>query len=290
MPFGAKKLVQKFLFDNCCETCQICHYCRMGRLGRRLALMLFLIGGITFVFALIRYREWLLHRPLDWWVAIFTIFGSVAALAGLMPRGDRRGIARFLRRPQPPTADEIATASMAELQRKLVEAPSGPDEPLPVIVRAGAWRPKRQPLLDWLAQQLATDYGWLPVSHARALIARGIVLPILDGLDEMPTGQQRAAIARINKHHIYRPLILTSREREFVRAIAGHGPGRLDRGSQRSQCRRRARQSADAVSRPRRIHRQEPGKPDPYRQQVGDREAPSAGVRPGGLPGRPQEG
>jgi hypothetical protein len=82
----------------------------MGRLGRRLALMLFLIGGITFVFALIRYREWLLHRPLDWWVAIFTIFGSMAALAGLMPRGDRTGIARFLRRPQPPTADEIATA------------------------------------------------------------------------------------------------------------------------------------------------------------------------------------
>ena len=266
----------------------------MGRLGRRLALMLFLIGGITFVFALIRYREWLLHRPLDWWVAIFTIFGSVAALAGLMPRGDRTGIARFLRRPQPPTADEIATARknlhaalsgawsddvsevyedepmhvrftvwppdadqlqagdfesvaeafarkpryrrvvlgtagsgksvlMAELQRKLVEAPSGPDEPLPVIVRAGAWRPKKQPLLDWLAQQLATDYGWLPVSHARALIARGMVLPILDGLDEMPSGQQRAAIARINKHHIYRPLILTSREREFARAVAGHG-------------------------------------------------------------------
>ena len=63
----------------------------MGRLGRRLALMLFLIGGITFVFALIRYREWLLHRPLDWWVAIFTIFGSVAAWVDATrgPHGDR---------------------------------------------------------------------------------------------------------------------------------------------------------------------------------------------------------
>jgi hypothetical protein len=175
-----------------------------------------LIGGITFVFALIRYREWLLHRPLDWWVAIFTIFGSMAALAGLMPRGDRTGIARFLRRPQPPTADEIATARknlhaalsgawsddvsevyedepmhvrftvwppdadqfqagdfesvaaafarkpryrrvvlgtagsgksvlMAELQRKLVEAPSGPDDPLPVIGPRGRRRRSGSP-------------------------------------------------------------------------------------------------------------------------------------------------
>jgi predicted NACHT family NTPase len=92
-----------------------------------------------------------------------------------------------------------------------------------VSSRAGAWRPKKQTLLDWLAQQLATDYGWLTVSHARALVARGMVLPILDGLDEMPSGQQRAAIARINKHDIYRPLILTSREREYHPATAGHG-------------------------------------------------------------------
>ena len=111
-----------------------------------------------------------------------------------------------------------------ELQRKLVEAPR-PGDPLPVIVPAAAWRPDRESLLDWLAQQLAADYGWLPVAHARALVARGIILPILDGFDEMPGSLRRDAIARINKYHVYRPLIVTSREEEYRDAVRGYRIG-----------------------------------------------------------------
>jgi hypothetical protein len=110
------------------------------------------------------------------------------------------------------------TVLVAELQRRLVEAPQ-PGDPLPVIVPAAAWRPDRQPLLEWLAQQLAADYGSLPVAHARALVARGGVLPILDGLDEMPSSLRPVAIDRINKYHVYRPLIVTSREDEYRDAI-----------------------------------------------------------------------
>jgi hypothetical protein len=110
------------------------------------------------------------------------------------------------------------TVLVTELQRRLVEAPR-PGDPLPVIVRAAAWKPDRKSLLDWLAQQLNHDYGWLPVAHARALVARGIVLPILDGLDEMPDSLRPDAIARINKYHMYRPLIVTSREREYRDAV-----------------------------------------------------------------------
>jgi NACHT domain len=110
------------------------------------------------------------------------------------------------------------TVLMAELQRRLVEAPQ-PGDPSPVIVSAAAWRPDRQSLIDWLTQQLAADYGWLSVAHARALVTRGIVLPILDGLDEMPSSLRPHAIARINTSHVYRPLIVTSREGEYRDAV-----------------------------------------------------------------------
>jgi hypothetical protein len=114
------------------------------------------------------------------------------------------------------------TVLVTELQRKLVEAPQ-PGDPLPVIVPAAAWKPDKQSLLDWLAERLAEDYGWLPEAHARALVARGMVLPILDGLDEMPRWLRSDAIARINKHHMYRPLVVTSREEEY-RDAAGQNP------------------------------------------------------------------
>jgi hypothetical protein len=116
------------------------------------------------------------------------------------------------------------TVLVTELQRKLVEAPR-PGDPLPVVVPAAAWRADEQSLLDWLADQLAADYGWLPVAHARALVARGMVLPILDGLDEMPKSLRPAAIARINKHHVYRPLVVTSREEEYRVAADQNGSG-----------------------------------------------------------------
>jgi hypothetical protein len=116
------------------------------------------------------------------------------------------------------------TVLVTELQRRLVEAPR-PGDPLPVIVPAAAWRPDTHSLLDWLADQLATDYGWLPVAHARALVARGIVLPILDGLDEMPSSLRPVAIARINKYHVYRPLIVTSRAREYIDAVGETAAG-----------------------------------------------------------------
>jgi predicted NACHT family NTPase len=132
-------------------------------------------------------------------------FDSVADAFSLEPR---------YRRVVLDEAGAGKTVLVTELQRKLVEAPK-PGDPVPVIVPAAAWRPDRQSLLDWLGERLAADYGWLPVAHARALVARGMVLPILDGLGEMPRSLRPVAIARINKHHMYRPLVVTSHEEEY---------------------------------------------------------------------------
>jgi tetratricopeptide (TPR) repeat protein len=116
------------------------------------------------------------------------------------------------------------TVLVAELQRKLLEVPRAGD-PLPVTVRAAAWRPDKQSLLDWLARQLAADFAWLPATHARALVVSGKVLPIIDGLDEMPVSLQPGAIARINEHLVFRPMVVTSRVDEYRDAVRDNRAG-----------------------------------------------------------------
>jgi hypothetical protein len=280
----------------------------MGRLlGRRFGAVLLLIGAaitVIWVVGLLR------HKGLDWAVKFSAIAVVVFAITGPMV-GPVGRVVSWLRKPQPPTPEEIISARnnlqaalsgawsekgsevyeylpmpvtftrwieavgsqgphgavpsdapaarqsqagafdsvadafshepryrrvvlgeagagktvlVTELQRKLVEVPK-PGDPVPVIVPAAPWRPDRQSLLDWLGERLAADYGWLPVAHARALVARGMVLPILDGLDEMPISLRPVAIARINKHHMYRPLVVTSREEEYRTAASQNRSG-----------------------------------------------------------------
>ena len=152
---------------------------------------------------------------------------------GQSSTGDFRGVVEAfsreprLRRVVLGEAGAGKSVLVAEFQRKLLAA-SESDSPVPVIVPAGDWRPDRRSLLDWLADRLAADYAWLPVSYARALVAGSKVLPILDGLDEMPRALQPAAVARINEHRVYRPLIVTSREEHYLDAIRQNREGIKD--------------------------------------------------------------
>ena len=68
-------------------------------------------------------------------------------------------------------------------------------EPVPFLASAASWDPSGQDLRDWLSTQLVTDYpalagpppaGTAGSTQAAALLAAGLILPILDGLDEIP--------------------------------------------------------------------------------------------------------
>ncbi|MFI6320187.1 NACHT domain-containing protein [Nonomuraea sp. NPDC050556] len=75
-----------------------------------------------------------------------------------------------------------------------------PDEPVPVLVSAAGWDPAAFPLLqDWLAVRLAKDYPALDADSAAALAGRGQILPVLDGLDELPAPAQAAVIVALNR-------------------------------------------------------------------------------------------
>jgi hypothetical protein len=78
--------------------------------------------------------------------------------------------------------------------------------PVPVLVQLASWDPARQSLHGWLAAQLLTDHPSLAAamrsdaegSRIDALLDAGLLLLILDGLDEVPDAARGLAVTAIN--------------------------------------------------------------------------------------------
>ncbi|SPT64150.1 Predicted NTPase (NACHT family) [Actinomadura madurae] len=104
------------------------------------------------------------------------------------------------------------------------------DEPVPILLPVAGWDTRRHPRLqDWIADRLTGDYPALRAPElgaevARALAGRGHILPVLDGLDELPPPAHTAVITALNRSlGGDDQLILTSRTTEFTAAISAAG-------------------------------------------------------------------
>jgi len=100
-------------------------------------------------------------------------------------------------------------------------------DPVPVLFSLVSWNPNRQSLHDWMAARLVADHPGLATLSARnstaagELVRAGRVLPILDGLDEIPSSLRAAAIRRMNATlHPGDPLVVTCRTGEYAAAVA----------------------------------------------------------------------
>jgi hypothetical protein len=100
--------------------------------------------------------------------------------------------------------------------------------PVPFLTSIASWNPVKQDLRDWLGAQLLIDHPALGIppadraepTHAAALLASGLILPVLDGLDEIPEQVRGRAIGRIND--ALRPgeqVVVTSRIRQYRDAV-----------------------------------------------------------------------
>ena len=101
--------------------------------------------------------------------------------------------------------------------------------PVPVLAPVASWDPSGQDLRDWLGARLITDYpalagpppaGAAGPTRAAALLAAGLILPVLDGLDEIPEPVRGAAISRIND--ALQPggqVVVTCRTRQYRDAV-----------------------------------------------------------------------
>src|SRR6266851_842291 len=105
--------------------------------------------------------------------------------------------------------------------------------PVPVLVSLPSWNPARQDLHEWLAAQLAIDHPSLAVAaplgtgrgtRIAALLEAGLLLPILDGLDEIPDDVLGSAITKIDS--TLRPgekLVVTCRTEQYKAAVRPPG-------------------------------------------------------------------
>lgn len=112
--------------------------------------------------------------------------------------------------------------------------------PVPVLVSLASWDPRLQSLYGWLRARLATDHPTLAAPRVRGRVASiqtlleaGLILPILDGLDEVPDAIRGPAITRIRdalrpgqrvvvtcRTQQYRDIMMTPGGRPTLRAAA----------------------------------------------------------------------
>lgn len=95
--------------------------------------------------------------------------------------------------------------------------------PVPVLLSLGGWNPASTDLQSFVIRHLLRDFGFLngknPVTgetQGEVLVTESLILPVLDGFDEIPHHHQRAAIRQISGSDS--PLVVTSRPQEYREA------------------------------------------------------------------------
>ena len=115
------------------------------------------------------------------------------------------------------------------LTLRLLKDPE-PGQQVPMLLPIASWNPAQESLQDFLVRRLGEDYPSL-AEHgedgqtlARLLAARRRILPVLDGLDELPTGMLPRAVQALDTYAAPdRPLVVTCRSREYEQAVRKSG-------------------------------------------------------------------
>ena len=100
-----------------------------------------------------------------------------------------------------------------------------PGMQVPVLFPVASWDPSHARLDDWLADYLSENYQLSGDSRdsrvmGQKLLAGNMLLPILDGLDEIPETLRPLAIKNLNRElDATQPIILTCRTAEYREAV-----------------------------------------------------------------------
>ncbi|MCB5178307.1 NACHT domain-containing protein [Streptomyces antimicrobicus] len=139
--------------------------------------------------------------------------------------GDVRAVPEFLRslpRRQLMVlgAPGSGKSVLALLLAKDLLAAWQPDEPVPVLMALSSWRPTVG-LRDWMIQHVRESGG---ADLAQALFDEHRVMPVLDGLDELPAPLHSLAVEAIDTAVADGlPLLVTCRAHEYEQAVRNSG-------------------------------------------------------------------
>ena len=86
---------------------------------------------------------------------------------------------------------------MLDLARTLLDRAKGDiKERVPIVLNLSSWK-KRQPLAEWMSNELSEKYR-VPTKFGRFWLQNNYLLPLLDGLDEVETAFQPDCVIAIN--------------------------------------------------------------------------------------------
>ncbi|GAA1884345.1 NACHT domain-containing protein [Asanoa iriomotensis] len=113
--------------------------------------------------------------------------------------------------------------SLAVLLVRQLLADNQTADAVPVLLNMSAWDPAVH-LDTWLARRLADLYPRLGRDAAGRLVTSGRLVPVLDGLDEIPQRMLPSALIALN-HAVTadRPLVVTCRAEEYESLIGATG-------------------------------------------------------------------
>jgi hypothetical protein len=102
--------------------------------------------------------------------------------------------------------------------------------PVPVLLSLSSWDPTREHLHAWIARRIMEDYPGLANADLygrdapQQLLSEGKVIPVLDGLDEIPKELRAESISGIAQaFEREQPFIITCRIEEYEGAVAAAG-------------------------------------------------------------------
>lgn len=91
------------------------------------------------------------------------------------------------------------TIVLLQLAAHLLEAAREDEKrPLPIVLSLSSWARNREPIPEWIATAAATTYQ-VPRRVIQRWVSEEMVVPLLDGLDELPEGDREACVESINR-------------------------------------------------------------------------------------------
>ncbi|BBH68982.1 hypothetical protein ACTI_56670 [Actinoplanes sp. OR16] len=115
------------------------------------------------------------------------------------------------------------TTALLELTLQLLDG-RRPGDRVPVLLNLAAWGDARD-LEQWLIARITDEYGHVLGRSAIAdLVAAGSVLPLLDGLDELPQQTRKRVFKALNREYSrHGAVVVACRSRDFQRIVRAAG-------------------------------------------------------------------